>query len=281
VLCRIKGRKRLLPENPLQNAGDGEPPMVKVIVCGASGRMGQTIGRMVKESPGLELVGGVDLKPGSFFGVDIVESQKLEHILKSRKPEVLIDFTIAHAAVENVKTAAKNNVAVVIGTTGFTPEQKADMVKAIEGHIPAVISSNFSVGVNIFWQLVRDAAKLLKEYDIEVIESHHRNKKDAPSGTAKTILQILDEEVGTRKKLYGREGMMERGNEIGVHVIRGGDIVGDHKVMFSKNFETIELSHRAYDRSVFASGALRATRWVVGKKPGLYGMTDVLGLTVK
>jgi 4-hydroxy-tetrahydrodipicolinate reductase len=253
--------------------------MTKIVVCGASGRMGQTIGRMVKESPGFELVGGVDLKPGSFFGVDIVESQKLEHILKSRKPEVLIDFTIAHAAVENVKTAAKNNVAVVIGTTGFTPEQKADMVKAIEGHIPAVISSNFSVGVNIFWQLVRDAAKLLKEYDIEVIEGHHRNKKDAPSGTAKTILQILDEEVGTRKKLYGREGMMERGNEIGVHVIRGGDIVGDHKVMFSKNFETIELSHRAYDRSVFASGALRATRWVVGKKPGLYGMNDVLGLT--
>jgi 4-hydroxy-tetrahydrodipicolinate reductase len=254
--------------------------MTKIVVCGASGRMGQTIGRMVKESPGLELVGGVDLKPGSFFGVDIVESQKLEHLLKSKKPEVLIDFTIAQAAVENVKTAAKNNVAVVVGTTGFSPEQKADMAKAIEGHIPAVISSNFSVGVNIFWQLLRDAARLLREYDIEVIEGHHRNKKDAPSGTAKTILQILDEEVGTRKKLYGREGMMERGNEIGVHVIRGGDIVGDHKVMFSKNFETIELSHRAYDRSVFASGALRATRWVVGKKPGLYGMNDVLGLAV-
>jgi 4-hydroxy-tetrahydrodipicolinate reductase len=252
--------------------------MIKVVVCGASGRMGQTIGKMVKESSDLELVGGIDLKPSSFFGVDIVESQKLEHFLKSRKPDVLIDFTIAHAAVENVKTAAKNNVAIVVGTTGFTSEQRADMAKAIEGHVPAVISSNFSVGVNIFWQLVRDAAKLLKEYDIEVIEGHHRNKKDAPSGTAKTILQILDEEVGTRKKLYGREGMLERGNEIGVHVIRGGDIVGDHKVMFSKNFETIELSHRAYDRSVFASGALRATRWVIGKKPGLYGMNDVLGL---
>jgi 4-hydroxy-tetrahydrodipicolinate reductase len=144
-----------------------------------------------------------------------------------------------------------------------------------------VISSNFSVGVNIFWQLVREAGKLLGDYDIEVIEAHHRNKKDAPSGTAKTILQILDEEVGSRKKLYGREGMMERGNEIGVHVIRGGDIVGDHSVMFSKNFETIELSHRAYDRSVFASGALRAARWVAGKKPGIYGMNDVLGLQKK
>ena len=255
--------------------------MVKVVVCGASGRMGQTIGRMVKESEDLELVGGIDLRPGTFFGADIVASQDIESLLKSKKPDVLIDFTVAQAAVGNVKAAAKNNVALVIGTTGFTPEQRREMAAAIEGHVPAVISSNFSVGVNIFWQLVREAGKLLSDYDIEVIEAHHRNKKDAPSGTAKTILQILDEEVGARKKLYGREGMMERGNEIGVHVIRGGDIVGDHSVMFSKNFETIELSHRAYDRSVFASGALRAARWVAGKEPGIYGMNDVLGLVPK
>jgi 4-hydroxy-tetrahydrodipicolinate reductase len=252
--------------------------MIKVVVCGASGRMGQTIGRMVNDSPDLELVGGINLKPSKFFNVDIVESKNAESLLVSTKPDVLIDFTIAHAAVENVKVAARNKVALVVGTTGFTTEQRADMEKAIKGNVPAVISSNFSVGVNIFWQLVRDAGKLLKEYDIEVIEAHHRNKKDAPSGTAKTILQILEEEVGSRKKMYGREGMMERQNEIGVHVIRGGDIVGDHKVMFSKNFETIELSHRAYDRSVFASGALHATRWVVGKKPGVYGMNDVLSL---
>lgn len=252
--------------------------MIKVVVCGASGRMGQTIGRMVHESTDLELVGGINLKPSTFFGVDIVETKNMDTLLKSKKPDVLIDFTIAHAAVENVKVAARNNVAVIVGTTGFTAEQRVEMAAAIEGHVPAVISSNFSVGVNIFWQIIRDAGKLLKDYDIEVIEAHHRNKKDAPSGTAKTILQILDEEVGTRTKMYGREGMMVRGNEIGVHVIRGGDIVGDHKVMFSKNFETIELSHRAYDRSVFASGALRAARWVVGKKPGIYGMNDVLGL---
>jgi len=252
--------------------------MVKVVVCGASGRMGQTIGRMVNESPDLELVGGVNLRPGSFFGVGIVETKNAEALLKSSKAEVLIDFTVASAAVENVKMAARNNVALVVGTTGFTPDQRAEMEKAIHGHVPAVVSSNFSVGVNIFWQLVRESARLLRDYDIEVIEAHHRNKKDAPSGTAKTILQILDEEAGQRKKMYGREGITERQDEIGVHVIRGGDIVGDHKVMFSKNFETIELSHRAYDRSVFASGALRAARWVVGKKPGIYGMGDVLGL---
>ena len=252
--------------------------MIKVIVCGASGRMGQTIGRMVKESSDLELVGGINLKPGSFFNVDIVESKNMESFIKSTRPDVVIDFTIAQAAVENVKIAARNKVALVVGTTGFTSDQRAEMERAITGNVPAVISSNFSVGVNIFWQLIRDAGKLLKEYDIEVIEAHHRNKKDAPSGTAKTILQILEEETGSRKKLYGREGMMERQNEIGVHVIRGGDIVGEHSVMFSKNFETIELSHRAYDRSVFASGALHAARWVVGKKAGIYGMSDVLSL---
>lgn len=255
--------------------------MVKVVVCGASGRMGQTIGRMVNESKDLELVGGINLKPGSFFGVEIVEARNAEALLKKTKPDVLIDFTIANAAVENVKMAARNNVALVVGTTGFTSEQRRVMEAAITGHVPAVISSNFSVGVNIFWQLIRDAGRLLKDYDIEVLEAHHRNKKDAPSGTAKTILQILDEEAGARQKMYGREGMTERKNEIGVHVIRGGDIVGDHKVMFSKNFETIELSHRAYDRSVFATGALHAARWVVDKKPGIYGMNDVLGLGKK
>lgn len=255
--------------------------MIKVVVCGASGRMGQTLGRMVNESKDLELVGGINLKPSSFFGAEIVETKDAEALLKDTKADVLIDFTIASAAVGNVKMAARNNVALVVGTTGISPEQRAEMEQAIKGHVPAVISSNFSLGMNIFWQLVRESAKLLKDYDIEVIEAHHRNKKDAPSGTAKTILQILDEEVGSRKKLYGREGMMERGNEIGVHVIRGGDIVGDHSVMFSKNFETIELSHRAYDRSVFASGAVRAVRWVVGKKPGIYGMSEVLGLQKK
>jgi len=255
--------------------------MVKVVVCGASGRMGQTIGRMVNEAGDLDLVGGVDLKAGTFFGVEIVETKDAEALLKKTKTDVLVDFTVANAAVGNVKMAARNNVALIIGTTGFTPEQRREMETAIRGHVPAVISSNFSVGVNIFWQLLRESARLLKEYDIEVIEAHHRNKKDAPSGTAKTILQILDEEAGTRKKMYGREGITERKNEIGVHVIRGGDIVGDHKVMFSKNFESIELSHRAYDRSVFASGALHAARWVVGKKPGIYGMNDVLGLGTK
>ena len=253
--------------------------MVRVVVCGASGRMGQTIGRMVAESSDLQLAGGINLRPSSFFGQAIVASADTDKLLSEKKPDVLIDFTVANAAVENVKAAARHNVACIVGTTGFTPGQRREMADAVAGRCPAVISSNFSIGMNIYWEVLRNAARMLKDYDIEVVEGHHRNKKDAPSGTAKTILQILDEEAGAREKLYGREGMTERKNEIGVHVIRGGDIVGDHSVLFSKNFETITLSHRAYDRAVFASGALVAARWVVGKKPGIYGMGDVLGFS--
>jgi 4-hydroxy-tetrahydrodipicolinate reductase len=252
--------------------------MIRVVVCGALGRMGSTVGRMVNESPDLELVGGTGKKSGSLYGVPVAEAGKIDEFLEEVRPDVVIDFTIASGAVANAKAAAAHKAALVVGTTGFSADQRAEMERAIAGNVPAVISSNFSIGVNIFWQLVREAAKMLDEYDVEVIEAHHRYKKDAPSGTAKTILQILDEEVGEREKKYGREGMMERGKEIGVHVIRGGDIVGDHAVLLSGNFETIKLSHRAYDRSVLAQGALKAARWVVGKKPGIYGMSDVLEL---
>ncbi|MEM2124616.1 MAG: 4-hydroxy-tetrahydrodipicolinate reductase [Methanolinea sp.] len=252
--------------------------MTKVVICGALGRMGSTVARLVDAAPDLTLAGGVDLKPGEVFGARVVPPEEMARLLEEERPDVVIDFTVASAAVKNVETAAAHGVALVVGTTGFTPEQRSAMARAIEGRVPAVISSNFAIGVNIFWQLVRVAARRLPEYDIEVIEAHHRYKKDAPSGTAKTIVQVLEEEVGKRPLVYGREGACERGNEIGVHVIRGGDIVGDHAVLFAGNFESIQLSHRAYDRSVFAQGALKAARWVVGKKPGIYGMNDVLAL---
>jgi len=252
--------------------------MIKIAVCGALGRMGTTIGRLASEAPDLELVGGVDTRPGNFFGAEVVEPSGTERLITEKRPDVIIDFTVADAAVENIRTAARHGISLVIGTTGFTPEQRADLDETITGHVPAVISSNFSVGVNIFWELVREAARHLGDYDIEVTEAHHRYKKDAPSGTAKTILRILDEELGEKQHLYGREGMAERGDEIGVHVIRGGDIVGDHAVLFAGNFECIEVSHRAYDRAVFANGALKAARWVAGKAPGIYSMSDVLDL---
>ncbi len=252
--------------------------MIKIAVCGALGRMGTTIGRLVTEAPDMELVGGADLKPGNFFGAEVVDASGIEGLIAEKRPDVIIDFTVADAAVENIRTAARHGISLVVGTTGFTPEQRAEIDATIAGRVPAVISSNFSVGVNIFWELVREAARHLGDYDIEVTEAHHRYKKDAPSGTAKTILRILGEELGEKQQVYGREGMAERGDEIGVHVIRGGDIVGDHAVLFAGNFECIEVSHRAYDRAVFANGALKAARWVTGKTPGVYSMSDVLDL---
>lgn len=252
--------------------------MIKVAICGALGRMGTIIGRMIQEDPDLSFVGGIDVSPGEVFDQPVVGSENIEEFLRDKKPDCLIDFTVAHASVRNIEIAAAANVALVVGTTGFSNEEEARIKKATEGVVPIVKTTNFSVGVNIFWQLIRNAAALLPDYDCEVIEAHHRYKKDAPSGTAKTILGILDEEMGAREKMYGREGMTERADEIGVHVIRGGDIVGDHSVLFSGNFETIELSHRAYDRSVFARGAIRAAKWVPGQPAGIYTMKEVLGL---
>lgn len=253
--------------------------MVNVVVCGALGRMGGIVGRVFSESGTCRIVGGVDLREGSYLGARVVTPDRLPGMLHEIAPDVLVDFTTAEAAVKNVRIAAEHGVALVVGTTGFTPAQRAEMKAAIEGRVPAVISSNFSVGVNIFWSLVEQAASMLKGYDIEVTEAHHRYKKDAPSGTAKTIVERIERTQGEKKKVYGREGMMERGQEIGIHVIRGGDIVGEHSVLFAGNFECIELSHRAYDRAVFAKGALRAAEWVVGRPPGIYSMEDVLGLS--
>lgn len=252
--------------------------MIKVAISGALGRMGTTIGRIVDEAPDLELVGGIDIREGRSFGKEVVSAARIDAFLKEKRPDVLIDFTVAAAAVENIKAAAANNVALIVGTTGFSPEQRESIESAVEGNVPAVISSNFSVGVNIFWKLVREAARELGDYDIEVTEAHHRYKKDAPSGTAKTILEILGQELGEREKVYGRVGEAQRKDEIGMHVIRGGDIVGDHAVLFAGNFECIEISHRAYDRAVFAQGAVRAARWVIGRDPRIYAMQDVLGI---
>ena len=254
--------------------------MSKVVICGAFGRMETTIGGIISKEKDMQLVGGVDIKEGTFFDAPVVTSDKLSDLISSVKPDVVIDFTIAKAAAQNVPVAARAGCAIILGTTGLNQEQRKEIDEAIaQGNVPAVISTNYSIGMNIYWTLLREAAKRFSDYDIEVTEAHHRYKKDAPSGTARTILQILQEETGPREEVYGREGMTERGSEIGVHVIRGGDIVGDHAVMFAGNYETVTLSHRAYDRSVFAEGAVRATRWVFGKKPGIYGMKDVLNLS--
>jgi 4-hydroxy-tetrahydrodipicolinate reductase len=190
---------------------------------------------------------------------------------------VLIDFTIASAAVENVRTAAEMGIDLVVGTTGFSPEQLARMSGAINGRVAAVITPNFSVGVNLFWKIVAEAASALKDYDIEIIEAHHNQKKDAPSGTALATVDAIKSALGNVEVVYGREGIRLRGKEIGVHAVRAGDIVGDHTVLFAGPGERLEIKHQAHSRTAFASGAVRAACWVAGQEPGIYSMADVLG----
>ena len=259
--------------------------MTRIAITGALGRMGTLVIQEAARIEGMELVAGLDAvgagKPLQ-GGVLVKDASQLEQVLKETRPDVLIDFTIAKAAVKNVCIAASLGVDLVVGTTGISSEQLSEMREAIEGNVAAVITPNFSVGVNLFWKLVADAAAALKGYDfdIEIIEAHHNQKKDAPSGTALATLEAIRRARGESdlsEVVYGRNGIMPRGKEIGVHAVRAGDIVGDHTVLLAGPGERLEIRHQAHSRAAFASGAVRAATWVVGRKPGIYGMADVLG----
>lgn len=253
--------------------------MTRIAIAGALGRMGTLIIQEAARIKDMQLVAGLDVVgagkelPG---GVIVKDASELELVLRESKPDVLIDFTIARAAVNNAITAANLGIDLVVGTTGISAEQHSQMKKAIEGHVAAVITPNFSLGVNVFWKLVAEAASALKDYDIEIIEAHHNQKKDAPSGTALATVQAIKTALGEKEIVYGREGLMPRGKEIGVHAVRGGDIVGDHTVLLAGPGERLEIKHQAHSRTAFASGAVRAAEWVVGKDPGIYSMADVL-----
>lgn len=263
--------------------------MINVAVLGACGRMGSLIVENVINSTDMQLVAAFDISyfgrdAGEFarvgkLGVQISDVKNLETVLKESKADVLIDFTAAGATVVNAPIAARAGVNLIIGTTGLTPEQRAVIDEAIqEGQVSAVISPNYSVGVNVFFKIIREAAKYLADYDIEIIEAHHNQKKDAPSGTALRAADIISEAVGGREYVYGREGIAPRGKEIGIHGVRAGDITGDHIVLFAGNSERIEIKHIAHSRQIFAKGAVRAAEWVCRQKPGIYSMDDVLGL---
>jgi 4-hydroxy-tetrahydrodipicolinate reductase len=253
--------------------------MIKVAVTGALGRMGTLVIQEVAKAEDMRLVAGLDVVgAGRHLQGDVAVSDaaELRDVLTLARPDVLIDFTAANASVKNVLTAAEMGVNLVVGTTGFTAEQHASMKKAIDGRVSAVISPNFSVGVNVFWKLISVAAEALKDYDIEVIEAHHNQKKDAPSGTALAAVDVLKKALGDVEVVHGREGIKPRGKEIGVHAVRAGDIVGDHTVLFAGPGERLEIRHQAHSRAAFASGAVRAARFVVGREPGIYSMADVL-----
>jgi len=253
--------------------------MVRVAITGINGRMGTMVSDIVLSQPDMELAAGFDLAEGKQIGkIKVSSIREIDHVLASVKPDVLIDFTVASAAVQNVKSAAANGVNVVVGTTGFDEKQKNEMDAAIRaGKIAAIISPNFSIGVQVFLKLLAEAAKNLDGCDIEIIEAHHNKKKDAPSGTALKAAEVI---AGALKEkppfVYGREGVSPRGKEIGIHAVRGGDIVGDHTVLFACEGERIEVKHQAHSRSAFASGAIKAARWIVTQKPGLYAMSDMI-----
>ncbi len=266
--------------------------MIKVVVAGAAGRMGCRLVSLVRDSTALALAGALEGKGHHAVGEDAGETagsgrvgititEDLPALME--RGEVVIDFSSPEATLQHLRIVAQHRRAMVVGTTGFSPDE-LDELKTLARQVPCVFSPNMSVGINLVYKVISEMAKTLGEdYDIEVIEAHHRLKKDAPSGTALKIADVLARAMNrdlTQVGVYARKGMIgERvKGEIGIQTIRAGDIVGDHTVIFGGMGERIEVTHRASSRDTFARGALRAARWVVRQPPGLYDMMDVLGL---
>jgi 4-hydroxy-tetrahydrodipicolinate reductase len=240
---------------------------LKIFLNGSKGRMGQTIAGLAGEME------------ATISAATDAGDNPAKHVADC---DVIIDFSTHQATGALLELAAKHRKPMVIGTTGHDAAEKTKLL-ALAAKVPCVWAGNFSVGVNLLFALTRRAAAVLgSDYDTEVIEMHHRFKKDAPSGTAARLLEIiLEERKLTAKALrHGRSGITgeRQPTEVGVHALRGGDVVGDHTVLFAALGERLELTHKAGDRGIFARGALRAAQWVAKQKPGVYDMQDVLGL---
>lgn len=266
--------------------------MVKIAISGVSGRMGQAIVRALAEDDDeqLRLSAAIHRAGSDVLGVDVGE---LCGVAKQNVPvcaelgdaefDVLIDFTCAESTAAHLEHCRRHSKPIVVGTTGFDEAQK-HMIHAAAEQIPIVFSPNMSIGVNVCYHLVRQAAVALGgDCDIEIIEAHHRHKLDAPSGTALRMGEIIATELGhelDQCAVYGRagEGGVRDKNSIGFASLRAGDIVGDHTVMFASEGEQVEISHKASSRMTFAAGAVRAAGWVSQQMPGLYDMQDVLNL---
>jgi len=266
--------------------------MVRAAVAGIAGRMGSRIAQLVRETEGIDLVAGFERPDHPGVGRDIGEvigAGRLEKPVAARIQDVLqevdvvIDFTAATASLEHMAEASSAGKAMVIGTTGFAPEQVA-RVQELARQIPCVLAPNMSMGVNVLFKVVADVARLLgDDFDVEIVEAHHRFKKDAPSGTALKLAQNVADALGrdlNQTGVYARHGLIgERTRqEIGIQTVRAGDIVGEHTVIFASLGERIEITHRAHSRDNFARGAIRAAMWVVKQPPGIYNMQQVLGI---
>jgi 4-hydroxy-tetrahydrodipicolinate reductase len=266
----------------------------QIAIAGASGRMGQMLIEAVHAADDCTLTGALDLAGSAAIGLDAAafagrtSGVKITGDLRRglQDSRVLIDFTRPEGTLAHLQVCRELGVGVVIGTTGFSDPQKVEIAE-IAKHIPIVMAPNMSVGVNVTLKLLEMAAKALATgYDIEIIEAHHRHKVDAPSGTALKMGEVIADALGRDLKdcaVYAREGVTgERDpSSIGFATIRGGDIVGDHTVLFAGIGERIEISHKSSSRSTYAQGSLRAVRFLSAQKSGLFDMFDVLGLNTK
>jgi 4-hydroxy-tetrahydrodipicolinate reductase len=263
----------------------------RIAIHGAAGRMGRAVIQAALATPHVNLVAAIDRQDNPELGEDIgsvvgqadVGVSVGYQIDPTAEPfEVLVDFTAPEATLAALELCRSNKKAIVIGTTGFSPEQRAT-IEAAARDIPVCTAANFSIGVNVVLSLLGDAARLLRDgYDVEIVEAHHRHKSDAPSGTALAMADEVCKALGRNLKdcaMYGREGQVgaRKSQTVGFATIRGGDVVGDHTVMFLGEGERVEISHKATSRLNFAQGALRAAVWLAGRQPGLYTMQDVLG----
>lgn len=266
--------------------------MTKAIVAGAAGRMGKRIIHMIQQDPETSLSGAFELPDSPCINKDagleaglgelgVKIAGSLADVID--QGDVLIDFTSPKATLENIRTAASCELAMVIGTTGITSESLNE-VESLARKTRCVLAPNMSVGVNVMFKIVQEMARILgNDYDMEILEVHHRLKKDAPSGTAMHLAQILADSVGRNLEevgVYARKGIIGKrtDKEIGIQTWRAGDITGEHTVMFGGTGERLELIHRAHNRDNFARGAIKAATWVTKQPKGLYDMQDVLGL---
>lgn len=257
---------------------------LSIIVTGAKGRMGSTIARLVREDPSLHLAAVVE-RPGCTEGLDALGcavTDGLAAVLPSHPGAVVVDFTAPEASLAHARAAAATGTPVVIGTTGLTRPQLTEL-EALAQQTPLFWSPNMSIGINALCRVLPILERILgPAYDLEIVETHHKAKKDAPSGTALKLAQVLADSRGQDLEAVGtfcRHGIIgaRSPEEIGIQTLRGGDVVGDHTVFFFGPGERIEVTHRAHSRDNFARGALRAAVWLAGQKPGrLYSMADLL-----
>ncbi|MBM4055715.1 MAG: 4-hydroxy-tetrahydrodipicolinate reductase [Planctomycetes bacterium] len=261
--------------------------MIKIAVNGACGRMGTRICALIFEDKESDLTAAIDRPGHVHIGKDIglvagfgESGIKVATSLET-SADVLIDFSSPESTINIAEWCAKKNVALVIGTTGLTPQQ-LQKLQEISKKIPCLISPNMSVGVNVMFTVAAQMAKMLgKDFDIEIIETHHRFKKDSPSGTALRLAEKICDATGLNKEknvIYGRQGIIgERpSNQIGIHAVRSGDVIGDHTVVFGALGERLEITHKAHTRDTFARGAVHTAKIIAKKQPGMYTMADVL-----